>query len=122
MSEKPDEKDGDGQKAAKAAPEKKGDPLKDNEPKDGSPKDGDPKSGEKAKEKSAPTGAQPPTSEKAPPADPDMKGVFSARLPDKVREAVLNGDFDQVPEKYRALVAEWTRLLAEKDRAEAEKK
>ncbi len=47
--------------------------------------------------------------------------VFFAKLPDKVREAVLNGDFDQVPERYRDLIREWTRTMSEKEAAEERK-
>jgi hypothetical protein len=45
--------------------------------------------------------------------------VFFAKLPDKVREAVLNGDFDQVPERYRDLIREWTIKLAEQEEKES---
>jgi len=45
--------------------------------------------------------------------------VFLARLPDKVREAVENKDFDKVPEKYRELVREWSLKLAAMDAEKA---
>jgi hypothetical protein len=85
------------------------------------PDDGDPEGGEKSeKPPEAPQGKKPPSSAKDPPKEEDPRGFFLAKLPDKVKEAVLNGDFDQVPEKYRDLVAEWTKALGEKDRKESE--
>ena len=87
------------------------DPLKDNETSKGRPEGGE-------KSKSPPDkkpDALPPRSDKAPPPAADLKGIFLARLPDKVREAVLAGDFDQVPEKYRELVRAWTKALAAED-------
>jgi len=99
----PQESDGEGKK----------DPKK--------PDQGDPESGEKSKQPPEETkGKRPPTSEKDPPKTEDPREYFFAKLPDKVKEAILNGDFDQVPEKYRDLVAEWTKALGEKDRKETE--
>jgi hypothetical protein len=100
-------------KPEKRGPEEKKDPLAQNKPENGDRPEG----GEKPKDPKDPKGkAPPPGSEKRPPDPKDAAGVFFARLPDKVREAVLNGDFDQVPEKYRDLLREWTRALAEQDR------
>lgn len=94
-----------------------GDPLKDNQEGKGAPKDGDPSRAKPDPKSDVP----PPSSEKGNPTPRDLKGVFFAKLPDTVREAVLNGDFDQVPEKYREMVREWTRALAEKE-AERERR
>lgn len=105
-----------GPKPEKRGPEEKKDPLAQNKPEDGQT----PKHGEKTKDPMDPKDPKgktpPPASEKRPPDPKDAAGVFFARLPDKVREAVLAGDFDQVPEKYRDLLREWTRALAEQDR------
>ncbi len=100
-------------RSAKKDQEEKKDPLKDNK-KAG---DGDPEKGEHVKDPPKKP-VDPPKSDRQKPKPQDMKGVFLARLPDKVREAVLNGDFDQVPEKYRELVREWTKALSEKDAEE----
>jgi hypothetical protein len=103
-------------KGEKKGPEEKKDPLKDNKP--GNDKPDNP---EKTKSPDEPKGSVPPPSgEKRPPAPRDLKGVFEARLPDKVREAIDNGDFDQIPERYRELVREFTRALAEKEKKEVE--
>ena len=92
----------------------KGDPSKEKGPKSG---DGKPESGAKSPEK--PKGPVPPPDGKVlPPDAKDARGVFFAKLPDKVREAVLNGDFDHVPEKYRDLIREWTAELARKENEE----
>jgi hypothetical protein len=91
------------------APEEKGDEK---------PGSDDPKDGRK-NDDPVPPGTKPPTSDKAPPTAKDLEGVFFVRLPAKVREAIRNGDFDRVPEKYRAMVAEWTRLLSEQDAEDA---
>lgn len=114
-------------------PEKKpgeGDPQdpgkKEQDPKSEAPEDkpgdqkpgGDPDQGKRNDDKNTEPEKKPPVSDKAPPTARDLEGVFFVRLPDKVREAIRNGDFDRVPEKYRAMVAEWTRLLAEKDKEE----
>ena len=92
------------------------------DPKDSERKGGDqPNSGEKSDEPpEVKHGAKPPASDRDPPPEIDPKSVFFAKLPDKVREAVTNGDFDQVPEKYRDLIREWTKALSEKDRKQAE--
>jgi hypothetical protein len=104
-------------KGEKKDQEGKKDPLQDNKPGGDAPPD----RGEKSPTK--PKGpVPPPTSEKRQPTPKDLQGIFLARLPDKVREAVLAGDFDQVPEKYRDLIREWTTQIAEKDRQESEKK
>ena len=95
--------------------EEKKDPLQDNKP-GGT---GKPDSPEKAKSPEEAKGKTPPsTSEKRTPNARDVQGVFFAQLPAKVREAVDNGDFDQVPEKYRDIIREWTKALAEKDKRE----
>jgi len=119
--EDPENKDGEKQRNAKKDQEEKKDPLKDNQKKDGE----EPKGGEKNKD---PQGSQkskgktdPPPPPTAPPSPRDPRGVFFAQLPAKVREAVLAGDFDQVPERYRDLIREWTKKLAEKETEEAAK-
>ncbi len=107
---------------AKKGQEEKKDPLADNkggkDGKDEDPASGDPQGG-KHNDRTPRDKARPPSSEKRPPTPQELKGVFFAKLPDKVREAVLNGDFDQVPEKYRELVREWTKALAEREAEEA---
>ena len=104
---------------AKKEQEEKKDPLKDNQGKDGT----EPKCPEKApKNSQEPKGkVPPPASPLEPPAKVDPRGVFFAQLPAKVREAVLAGDFDQVPERYRDLIREWTKKLAETEEKDAAK-
>ncbi|HEU4394986.1 MAG TPA: hypothetical protein VFS92_05420 [Planctomycetota bacterium] len=81
----------------------------------------DPTSGKKTNEPpEGKQGKKPPAADREPPPEIDPKSVFFAKLPDKVREAVTNGDFDQVPEKYRDLIREWTKALSEKDKKAAE--
>jgi hypothetical protein len=94
--------------------EKRGPEGKKDDPSSASGGD-DPKHGEKDPSRPSKKGAVPPSDPKQPPDPRDAKGVFLAKLPDKVREAVLNGDFDQVPERYRDLIREWTKTLAEKE-------
>ncbi len=95
--------------------EKKKDPLKDNKPEGGQPDKPD-----KPKNPNDVKGATPPDPpKKSPPPPKDLLGVFSAKLPDKVREAIENGDFDQIPEKYRDLIREWTKALSEQDAKDA---
>ena len=119
-SEDPDGEDAEKQRNAKKEQEGKQDPLKDNQPKGGDPenaeKQKDPKAQDELKGK-----APPPPSPVGKPGPRDPSGVFFAQLPAKVREAVLAGDFDQVPERYRDLIREWTKKLAEKEAAEAAK-
>lgn len=101
-------------RSGKKGPDEKKDPLKDNDP-SGQNK---PESGQKSP--TQPKGpVPPPSSEKIPPSKKDIQNVFFAKLPDKVREAVLNGDFDQVPEKYRDLIREWTKAMGKKDAEES---
>jgi hypothetical protein len=111
------DEDGDSKKPQnrKMGREEKKDPLEDQAKGDS----GRPESPEKS---SAPKkDAVPPSSDaKRPRSAKEMAGVFYAKLPDKVREAVLNGDFDQVPEKYRDLIREWTKALSESDTKERE--
>jgi hypothetical protein len=98
------------------------------EPEGGDPKDlanhkkgEDPTSGKKTDEPpEGKQGKKPPAADREPPPEIDPKSVFFAKLPDKVREAVTNGDFDQVPEKYRDLIREWTKALSEKDKKATE--
>ena len=113
--------DGKDPKNQKKGPDEKKDPLKDNEKPDGK---GDPKSGEKSKEppQDPKDLKSPPPTPKGEPNSKDPRGVFFAQLPAKVREAVLAGDFDQVPERYRDLIREWTKKLAEKEAEDAAKK
>ena len=87
------------------------DALKDNKPEG----DGNPERGEKSKSQPDKKGGVPPSTPKRPSAK-ELQGVFLAKLPDKVREAVENGDFDQVPEKYRDLIREWTKALSAADK------
>ena len=102
-------------RSGKKEEEEKKDPLEDN----ADPSGGDPEHGKNSDQK--PKGpVNPPKSDKQDPRAEDLKGVFLAKLPDKVREAVLNGDFDQVPEKYRELVREWTKALSEQEAGEDE--
>lgn len=114
----PEDGNGDPQRNGKKDQEAKKDPLKDNQ----KPEDGkDPTSGEKPRDPKQPVnpkGKVPPKDGQEPPANRDLKGIFFAKLPDKVREAVLAGDFDQVPERYRDLIREWTKALAEAEKAE----
>ena len=118
--EESDTKDGEKQRNEKKGQDEKKDPLKDNDPKGGDPESGkkqkDPKANEEPKGK-----APPPPSPAGKPGPKDPSGIFFAQLPAKVREAVLAGDFDQVPERYRDLIREWTKKLAEKEAAEAAK-
>jgi hypothetical protein len=44
--------------------------------------------------------------------DPD----WLPRLPPQVREDIQNGNFESVPEKYRALVEAWMKKMAEMDK------
>ncbi len=104
---KQDPKPGDGEEKPKTDEE-------------GKPKGDKPEDGRESRDPADPS-ARPPRSDRDPPSEEDLKSAFFARLPAKVREAVDNGDFDKVPEKYRALVAEWTRILAEKDAEDARK-
>jgi hypothetical protein len=113
-TESDDPNDSGKPKNEKKGPEDKGDSLKDNKP-DGN---GKPESGEKSKSPADKKGQVPPSTPRRPTAQ-EMKGIFLAKLPDKVREAVENGDFDQVPEKYRDLIREWTKALSNADKAEA---
>ena len=116
--EDPDQKDDSKPGNKKKDQEDKKDPLKDNEPEDGK----DPLGGEKPKDpkQEEPKGTRPPPpTPVVPPGKRDPNGVFFAQLPAKVREAVLAGDFDQVPERYRDLIREWTKKLAEKEKDEA---
>ena len=115
--EEKEDKDGQKQRNAKKDQEEKKDPLGDQKGSKGK----EPDSPEKAKGKDPPENAKPPAAPKRPAAPKNALDVFYAKLPDKVREAVLNGDFDQVPEKYRDLVREWSNALAEKEKKEAER-
>jgi hypothetical protein len=89
----------------------KTDPLKDDKPGDQRPEGGKESKQQPERKGQSP----PPDGAKAPPPQPDLKGIFFAKLPDKVKEAILNGDFDQVPEKYRDLVRQWSTALSTKD-------
>ncbi|MHC4925128.1 MAG: hypothetical protein ACYTG4_13815, partial [Planctomycetota bacterium] len=64
------------------------DPLSKKDEPDGGK---DPKSPEDSN-KEPESGAKPPRSDKEPPNNEKLKGVFFAKLPDKVRRAVENGD------------------------------
>lgn len=102
----------DSQGNSKKDQEGKKDPLKDNKPENG----GKPDSPDKPKNNNDTKGAVPPDPPKKSPPPKNLLGVFSAKLPDKVREAIENGDFDQIPERYRDLIREWTKALSEQDR------
>ena len=73
------------------------------EPKDGEKKEGDPES----------ANDKPPESEKDKPARPDPNQEWLGRLPGKIREAYQNGEWDRIPEKWRKLIQEYTRKMAE---------
>ncbi len=78
-----------------------------------SAKDGDPKSGEKNKSDPQSAKKKPPESEQDKPAEPDPSKEWLGRLPSKIRQAYQNGEWDRIPEKWRKLIQEYTRKMAE---------
>lgn len=56
-----------------------------------------------------------PESEEDPPAEPDPDREWLANLPEKVRQAFLNGDWEILPEKWRDLIEAYRTRLAEEE-------
>ena len=44
---------------------------------------------------------------------PDPNDDWLGRLPDKIREAVENGQFDQIPPRFRKLLQRYFERMAE---------
>ncbi len=84
----------------------------DRDPKN-SAKDGEPKSGEKNESDPRSAEEKPPESEKDKPARPDPNEEWLGRLPGKIRQAYQNGEWDKIPEKWRKLIQDYTRRMAE---------
>lgn len=83
----------------------------DRDPKN-SAKDGDPK-GEEKSDENAQGDKKPPEGEQDKPAKPDPSQEWLGRLPGKIRQAYQNGEWDRIPEKWRKLIQEYTRKMAE---------
>jgi hypothetical protein len=79
------------------------DPRNSGDPKDGEKQEGDPESANN----------KPPESEKDKPARPDPSQEWLGRLPGKIRQAYQNGEWDKIPEKWRKLIQDYTRKMAE---------
>jgi len=86
--------------------------IGDRDPKN-SAKDGEPKGGEKSESDPKSGDQKPPESEKDKPARPDPSQEWLGRLPGKIRQAYQNGEWDKIPEKWRRLIQEYTRKMAE---------
>ena len=74
----------------------------ENQPKDGEENKDDPSSATKK-----------PESEKDDPSNPDPKEDWLSRLPEKIRLAYKNGEWERIPEKYRQLIEAYTKRMAE---------
>jgi hypothetical protein len=88
--------------------------LRDRDPRNS--REGDPRNGEKEPDpQSAKENAKPPPDEAKEKAEVDPSREWLPRLPDKVREARVNGNFEEIPEKYRSLIEAWTKKLSDLD-------
>ncbi len=76
------------------------------QPKDGQKKEGEPD----------PATQKPPDSGRENPSEPDPNADWLANLPEKVRQAYLNGEWEVIPPKWRELIEAYTKKVAESDR------
>lgn len=74
---------------------------------------GDPKNAQEAKNKPKTGNKKPPEAKKDPAAEPDPERDWMALLPEKMRQAVKNGDWDKVPPKWRKLIEEYTKKMSD---------
>jgi chemotaxis protein histidine kinase CheA len=84
----------------------------DRDPKN-SKENGDPKSEEKSKSDPQAANQKPEESEKDKAARPDPIKEWLGRLPSKIRQAYQNGEWDRIPERWRKLIQEYTRKMAD---------
>jgi len=73
----------------------------------------EPNSGEKSESEPESTAKKPPESAKDKPAAPNPDEDWMATLPEKIRQAVKNGEWDRIPARYRELIQEYTKRMAE---------
>jgi len=77
---------------------------------------GDPKDGKEDKEDPEQKLAdKPPPDEEKSKAPVDLSKEWLKGLPPQLRQDVLNGNFERVPEKYRKLIEAWTKKMARID-------
>lgn len=73
----------------------------------------DPKDGKQKEEPKDPGGAKkPPESQREKPRDPNVE-KWLAELPPQVRKAYETQDWDSIPPKWRDMLREWTKKMAE---------
>jgi hypothetical protein len=90
-----------------------GHPKDEKEKKPKQPDAPDPKKPEDKKpEDKPPEGDKRPESKKEPPRNPDFE-QWIAELPPQVRKAYETEDWDSIPPKWREMLKEWTRKMAE---------
>lgn len=88
-------------------------PKDDKGKKEKQPNAPDPKKPEDKKPEEKPKeGDQKPESKKEPPRNPDFE-QWIAELPPQVRKAYETEDWDSIPPKWREMLKEWTRKMAE---------
>jgi hypothetical protein len=91
-----------------------GQQVGDRDPKNS--RQGEPKGGHQPKPEDRKEEATKPPPEEAKEKVPvDRSQEWLARLPDQVREDLLNRRFDRIPEEYRRLIEAWTKKMAETD-------
>ena len=64
-------------------------------------------------EKEPDSAAKTPESETEKPPEPDPNEEWLRRLPEKIRLAYKNGEWNRIPEKYRRLIEAYTKRMAE---------
>ena len=100
----PKGRDRDDRKVTDRDPRNRGEGGKD--PKNGRENEPDPKAED----------AEPPAKDPKEKAKIDLAKEWLAQLPPTLRSRVLNGDFEEIPEKYRPIIEAYFKKLAEMDR------
>jgi hypothetical protein len=87
--------------------------AQDRDPKNSSEGNKEPNSPEDSKSEPEGETAKPPPSDTDDPSMPNPEDDWLGRLPDKLRQAVLNGEYDKLPPKFRKLLERYLKRLAE---------
>ncbi|MCU0722007.1 MAG: hypothetical protein MUC63_00050 [Planctomycetes bacterium] len=79
--------------------------------------EGDPKDGRRREERPEnPDAKKPPRTDPDKAAEPDPNAEWLANLPEQVRQAYLNGEWEVIPLRWRKLIEEYTKRVASSDR------
>jgi hypothetical protein len=79
--------------------------------------EGDPMNGEKREEQPGdPSAKKPPQADPDKPSEPDPNADWLANLPEQVRQAYLNGEWEVIPLRWRRMIEEYTKKVASSDR------